>query len=209
VKVAVCFSGQVRNFADHKEKIKEFLRKNNADVFFATWQGQPNPFNRNVDNVIDESHIPASVSEDLGKQHRELNCKREDKNSTYVQNYASMFFLIWLANNLKRQHERINNFRYDYVIRHRFDFSFKEPFSASELDPEKLNVLPINRDDGYNDLFAVSNSKNMDRYADTYLNFRTAAMHIDLLRPEDILKAHIDNYTNIKVNIIDKPYNIK
>lgn len=87
----------------------------------------------------------------------------------------SHFYSVWAVNQLKKQYESNNGFRYDGVIRLRTDVLFRQPIDLTTLDPSKM-TLPINYEYHYTgellprkcDFVAYSCSELMDVYCDYY-----------------------------------------
>jgi hypothetical protein len=96
---------------------------------------------------------------------------------------ASNFYSIYKVNELKRQYELENNFVYDYVLRLRYDLIFENKFILSKYKNyvDTKIVVPKNyqedqdniswniKNKGMVDVFALSNSSNMDKYCQTFL----------------------------------------
>jgi hypothetical protein len=96
---------------------------------------------------------------------------------------ASNFYSMYKVNELKRQYELENNFVYDYVLRLRYDLIFKNNFILSKYKnyvntkivvprdyQEDQDNIPWNiKNKGMVDVFALSNSSNMDKYCQTFL----------------------------------------
>lgn len=217
MKIAVCFSGLIRNYRDHVQNIIRHSLNDNTDVFIHTWQYKDQKIKEAVSyfqyfHFTDTLKPLKLIIDDKEWEEFDIfnkwNIKKEHDTSHSASNYASMYYSILQSNSLKQIFEQKYNFTYDLVVRHRFDFSFKEKIDYSELDPNVLNLLPINRNDGYCDLWAAGNSKIMDIYSSVYNGFNECCENIKLLRPEDMLKYWIDKF-GIKINIIDKKYDIK
>lgn len=70
------------------------------------------------------------------------------------------------SNDLKREYEIENNFRYDCVIRCRFDYIFTKQYNVRDFDLDYLNVKNDCKHTEYaiNDHVAVSSSENIDVY---------------------------------------------
>lgn len=95
---------------------------------------------------------------------------------TFSQSYS-----INYVNKLKKQYEENENFIYDYVVRIRSDFVFPRPLELNDL-PKKTNQIVILLEhknqiftdveiparENMTDSFAITNSKDMDLYADAF-----------------------------------------
>ena len=172
MKVALCLSGQARSF----DKAFPFVKKNLLDkhdvtVFFHTW------------NTVDETEILRLYTNsqlwlteppqepDLSKYTRvpppQPNWKVKDPAlSTWAQ-----FYSLNKANTLKIKYEREFGMNFDWVIRSRLDFALNTEIPFEDLDNSKLYIpncrMTPNRDFG-NDQFAVSSSRNMDKYCNVF-----------------------------------------
>lgn len=96
---------------------------------------------------------------------------------------ASNFYSVYMANNLKKQYEVMNGFVYNNVLRMRYDLWFNKPVILSEYQDYTQDhvVVPKNyqedqdrilwnvKNKGMVDVFAISSSKNMDKYSETFL----------------------------------------
>jgi|10_taG_2_1085330.scaffolds.fasta_scaffold92549_2 hypothetical protein len=97
---------------------------------------------------------------------------------------ASNFYSVYAANNMKKQYENMQGFVYDYVIRMRYDLCFNKPINVLDYEnsakscvvvpknyQEDQDRIPWNvRNKGMVDVFAISSSKNMDKYSETFLH---------------------------------------
>ncbi len=96
-------------------------------------------------------------------------------------NYFPMMHKIYRANELKRNAEKLNNRKYDLVIRTRPDLIYPNNLDFNRDYNKKIWIAKENyhvknkefpSEDGWNipDLFACSNSENMDYYSSLFLN---------------------------------------
>lgn len=219
MKTAICFSGLVRNYDKYIDHWVDFIKYWNSDVFIHTW---------NVFDQIDRKEIPNSVfnyinsllspkmfdyynldiSEETFLQYKKWNFKKEDWHSKDAINFAGMYHSICESNQMRRNYQKITNINYDIVFRARFDFGFQDKLLHGDIKEGSLNLLPINRSDGYCDIFAAGSSVDMNIYSSLYMNYDECCENIKLMRPEDMLKYWIDKH-NIPVNIINNKYLIK
>ena len=235
MKIAVCISGQPRNV---ERGIKILLHNiiDEFDVFVHAWWDSKSAetlFTKSnaaklndvvsepVDNTwIDmlykkynvkkinlESQIDFKVSENL--------LKRKTKYSNAFNIHSGMYS-IYKCNELKKQYELENNFKYDWVIRIRFDFGFDKLIEFNEYDNNCIYVPnDCEHNFGFNDQFAIGSSKNMDTYSDLYLkidevlnsynnNIKTTnyCPTVDLVGHEQLLQQHLEN-NNLSYKIIN------
>ena len=78
-------------------------------------------------------------------------------------NLYSMFYSIFQSNQLKVEYENKNGFKYDWVIRSRFDVKLNSKINFNEFDNNIINNPTgcFDSNHGYTDCFAFSNSKNI------------------------------------------------
>lgn len=85
-----------------------------------------------------------------------------------------MFYSIYRANDLRIRHQTLNDVKYDYVIRSRFDLALNKVIDFSSLEKGKVYVSKDT--DGpnplLNDQFAIADPDTMNVYASTFLNLR-------------------------------------
>jgi hypothetical protein len=216
MRIALCLSGQARFVEQgYREVIYPYiLRNNNIDIFIHTWEVPESqigvPFLAGGVHFVGE---PVSV----GLINKTLDLYNPQKYKVepqllfpifpwderhmpgfYSQNAYSMFYSIYQSNKLKIEYEIENNFKYDWVIRSRFDVKLNTTINFNEYNRNIINVPngcfdPIN---GYVDCFAFSNSSNMDIYSGVYNCMDEYLNNLNIkLCGEYILKQHLDtNY---------------
>lgn len=216
MNVAICLSGLVRNYPKYLDRIAELGRKFKADFFIHTWSQKDvggaklseQDF-ENINTVLQPQCFDVEELEKISPQVEALNkwnTKREDPWSHNADRYGFMFYSIFASNYFRCIWSKIGK-KYDLVMRHRFDFAF-DSLELEDLDLEKLNVVPINRNDGVADIWAAGPSDIMSCYSDVFNHFDECAAEIKFLRPEDILKVWLDK-NKVPIHIVKKPYQIK
>jgi hypothetical protein len=141
IKIAICLSGHSRYF----DKIE--LPKINADYFISTYRqdgykrkiASENPiayhYFDHVDtnlinvNTLIEHYNPKLILVSDDDCIESLKNKFGDTktcSNVIIRNVASMFYKIKQANDLKKQYELANNFKYDFVFRYRFDSNLND-----------------------------------------------------------------------------------
>jgi hypothetical protein len=190
-KVAICISGQIR---DGYEKTlllqKLFLIDSlNADVFCCFEETT-----EKIKNFIENKLNPKNIIY--------VNDVDKDPKSKISHGTICMYNKIYMANKLKIQYEKDNNFIYDYVIRIRPDLIVKEHLPNHIFNSNLGNVIympiisKVFKIYGYPDFMAISNSHNMDNYSNIY-KYIVDLKYNNCNISETLLYMHLDN-KNIK-----------
>lgn len=173
-KIAVCISGQIRTGVEAHGAFINFFRQcieNNdqIDVFIHTWYEPHLEDNTELLNKIKELYKPVKFEVEVSEDHSRLN-------------YPLMFKKVMKCNELKKKHEIENDFRYDIVVRYRFDLVFPPhvhfpalPMRSRTLHHPNLNHGLNNTDNqrfGICDLIYWGDSATMDIVCDTYRYFK-------------------------------------
>lgn len=195
MKIAVCFSGLSKCYEQAVESIKQsFFDKCDCDLFAHTW---------NAPNIINYSYSREQFFEKTFKsfdiEHFDISADwniltREQQASMPkpCKNVIPMFYSIYRSNCLKSLVENQYNFKYDIVVRSRFDSLYDSFLPESEVELLRMyeHVLfcgwhgvdignkSIRNYFQYDesaapfvaDNFAFSTSKTMDIYSSTYLH---------------------------------------
>ena len=144
MRTALCLSGKVGNTIGksgyHKSEFRvlekgyqhykrHLLDKNNIDVFVHCWDTE-------LSSEIEKLYSPiASVYQDQIKFKIPDYVKGE---SLRKQNHYSRWYSNMAVNNLKKEYENKNNFKYDFVMTTRFDLAWETDVVFSECDPSKF-----------------------------------------------------------------------
>jgi hypothetical protein len=111
--------------------------------------------------------------------HRKEKCRF--CGTVNIHNQIGQLYNIWKSNYLKIEHEKLHDFKYDLVIRTRFDNYHVQKIDFNGLNNGSIWV-PYGYDDfpqyggGVNDQFAVGTSEAMDVYSSMYRNMYEYAM---------------------------------
>lgn len=251
MKIALCISGQPRYLDNGYQHIyKNLLSKHEMDIFIHTWWddnliGKRFDFSQHgrdrigvwesgtiqkIENFYKPKDIliekPKIFNIDTFKNLNEYwKTNFSESNSN---NSISMWYSILNSNKLKKDYESKNNFRYDLVIRCRFDILFDFFYldldsidsdfiyvqSIGQIRKNKIyknsHLLPsdlLNDKILYlNDQFAISNSENMDYYSEVYNNCEFYWNNFE--SPpigESALTFHL-MYNKMKIKISDSLY---
>lgn len=136
MKIALCFSGQLRTGPQCAENILRYLGdlKDSCDVFVHTWDVRSEPTAANYQFIP----VEKQVFNDFYSAYNPIAMVVEPYNLRPLSNLWSgyrvdpatgrhiigMFEGIYEANQLKALHEQKHNFTYDYVVRIRPDTVF-------------------------------------------------------------------------------------
>lgn len=181
MKVAICLSGQPRFIEEGYNNIFEKITsKYDVDFFVHTWWNnelsatgcsRKYTYKSNALELIMEYYNPVLMLKEPQinfNTYTDVNYETMNPVSLY-----SMFYSIKWANDLKSFYEKKNKFKYDAVIRCRFDILI-ESFNINllDLDLSDINLSYIYTDtvgNGHpNDQLAISSSENMDYYCGLY-----------------------------------------
>jgi hypothetical protein len=208
IKIAFCYSGFIRNFKKNLEVNKKIMDYLNPDIFIYTYDSFgyknssniPEPKNNKILNYNYFNGIP-NIKKIIIEKFEYKNIENlEDKNITYYmhnhhaypKNILSQLYCINKCNNLKKEYEKLNNFKYDFVFRIRPDSYFEKSNISSFYNiPDKNNKIFIcNQPDKYwgsycrlceancehkyhendiSDIFAFGSSESMDYYSSLFL----------------------------------------
>jgi hypothetical protein len=182
-KVAICLSGLVRTGVRTKAQFDRVFGHLGADLFYHTWTTDHTPEVTNLYQPTDYL-----VQEPL----------QGDQGS-----FGNMLYSIMMANRLKRQHEERHNFRYDLVIKARFDLVYNPGARFVErIEPRTVystgGNCGLNPTDyethGISDVLFWGDSESMDIVCDTYMYYRHWALELDRLLRDGMVFDHHDIY---------------
>lgn len=143
-----------------------------VDVFCHTWKPQSSSIK--LFEQLNTLYKPVLFSYDTPLS-KSINSDLFVPNASHPANFCtSMFYSIYRANDLRIRHQTLNDVKYDFVIRSRFDFALNKVIDFSSLEKGKVYVSKDT--DGpnplLNDQFAISDPDTMNVYASTFLNLR-------------------------------------
>ena len=191
MKKAISFSGQSRFVVEGLETLRKNLHDfENYDIFIHTWEG-----NLNKDCYL---YDPKMITIEAQKNVVPPIVK-EYSNAAFV--HFSMFYTMKESLNNVAQYEQTHNFKYDLVIRTRFDISLE-----TKLNPEEYNLSEgvYSPDVCANpavisDWLNFSTSDNMKLYSDIYDNIVEYNKNgVNITSGEDII-THMLNTKNIPI----------
>lgn len=173
-KVAICISGLMRTGLLAYPSFSNFFQHLDADVFYHTWDTENldtihvNQLYNPVKYRVDKPFIkPANTYDPMGS-------------------FGNMLYGIMMANELKKQHEIENNFRYDLVIKTRFDLVFRPGYIFPEEHLFPRTIYSLNGSNGYvhtdmehtgiNDVLFWGDSQSMDIATNVYMHYKHVAL---------------------------------
>ena len=177
MRIAVCLSGQPRFLERGFKQISEKITsKYDVDFFVHTWWNNDNmnAIGSNRSHIFDENTLELIMryyKPKLMLNEPQINFNIYDDVDYELINPISpysMFYSIKVSNDLKSFYEKKNNFKYDAVIRCRFDISIENfDINLSEIDLSYIYTDTVGN--GFpNDQFGLSNSENMDYYSSLF-----------------------------------------
>ena len=205
MKIALCLSGYLRTFKECWPSIKENLIQNNGvDIFIHTYDKlghssgwrSPIDLSENIDMKFLESipNVKIIVTEKWDDiKYKFEKFRKYQPNVTNINVIATIFYKIYMCNELKKQYEKEHNFIYDIVIRTRGDQVFTKKINWDfplnkvlinaypwgdedyvchyQLTNDKGNVILEHENECVNDRFTAGNSANIDFVSNLYNHF--------------------------------------
>jgi len=224
MKIAICLSGQARNFKQSYNSLKtHLLDKYDCDVYFHAWK-TPHFESTNFGFGNTQYTLTDSDYNDLIQLYNPKKYIIEKPivfdASGYkcpiwrqpLNNTLSMFYSIYKSIQLVDE-------KYDYIVRTRFDIDYSK-FNL-ELPQEGIILPEWNtdirvKDRGYYDVFAIGKQQDMNTYSEIFSNVISYVTNDEQLlyslsggwpgqdsplRNEYLLKWHLVK-NNIKVKIV-------
>jgi len=174
-KIAICISGMLRTGIQAYPVFRNFFDSlGEYDIFYHTWK-----LDSSISNLLKTTYKPTRFLEE------------DPLNNTKESSFGSMLYSIMMANELKKQYEIENNFRYDLVIKTRFDLVFPKTIKF----PVDENIWPrtiysvngncgINHTDyenhGISDVIFWGDSQSMDLATNIYRHYKYTTLVKDM-----------------------------
>ena len=201
MKIALCLSGQPRGLPLSLEILKaNLIGIENMDIFLHAWYdpdtiGQPYDSAQSstlghvgfVHPRTEELLLSLNPKDYIMEPQKEFPFARRfaSRPDANQEKMVSIFYSIYMANLLKKRHELLNDFKYDLVIRTRYDMWYEKPIDVMEYwEQSRTHIVTAEKFQGLRndpkfthgnytltDIFAFSTSENMDVFCDTYPNF--------------------------------------
>ena len=194
MRKAISFSGQSRFVLEGLESLRKNLHNfEEYDIFIHTWKGPLNKdcFLYDPQGIIIEEQkpvIPTSV-----KEYTDL-----------VFVHFSMFYSIKESLRLLLEYEQANNFKYDLVVRTRFDISLESKIDLEIFDLKEGVYSPnvCANPEVISDWFNFSTSDNIKLYAGIYDNIVDYFKQGVLITSGESLITHMLNIKHVPIKKI-------
>jgi len=211
-KVALCFSGQIRDIEHTKDFWLNLISKYDIDVYASFWDDENPDLGDTVDNfkrIYNVKEIELETYTSFKKSTLDVITPQINPPQILLQeliDYAkefhtlSMWYKIWKANMLTKKLD----VDYDIVIRARTD-SYLD--GDVEIVQNNMFNVPVGRvytdnfpkSDGINDIFGYGSSKVMDYVSSTFLYLmRYLNEGHYMIPPEHFLHVHL-NQVNVDI----------
>jgi hypothetical protein len=233
MKIALEISGQPRGLPICLKFIKSALIDPNADgneldIFIHAWHneadvgksyssaqpsqndGRTGRVKANTATILCDTLKPKKFLIEPQKEFPHLrNLKSEP--SANQELLGSNFYSVYMANELKKQYEQENSFKYDIVIRTRYDLFYESKIKTMDYADylDKIVVMEEfqnhqdwknNPDQPMVDIFALGNSKNMDIFSSVYPNMESLNEIINPRFGENYLGRHVRSNNELKLH---------
>jgi len=153
------------SFQDH------IINKNNVDIFFHTW-----------DQEFEEELVKHYKPKLFKTEPQKIFSNTVPGPKKRIQAHYSRWYSAKHVNNLKSKYENKNNFKYDLVLSTRFDIVWTTDIIFNNLNKDIFYIPGTTKhqkpwgwphpicNNEINDMWFISNSKNMDDFAQLYDN---------------------------------------
>lgn len=226
-RVAICFSGLVKNYWDNLHNFKENIIDTNhdcdVDIFFDVWDVLDTRFidqySRDIyiiendiksifevfnsDNIINKLiRVQKFVNQDtsvLLKYAKYGDTHHMAPNGDHV---VAMFYKIKQCNDMKLVYEKNGQFIYDLVLRTRLDLQFQDKIIFNTIDSNIINIPGIvNEARIFADHFAISSSHNINYLSGLWDNIENIANTYEVFNPHKLLFYHLKNKCIKNLNV--------
>jgi hypothetical protein len=212
MKIALCFSGHMRDLNETKNFWSELIKRYNIDVYASFWDVEDEKNGDTINNFlkiytpkkyeVESYKVFKQTTQDFASMqiHTPDVLPQMFQETSKAFGQLPMYYKIWRCNGLSKQ----LGIEYDLVIRARTDTLLDDNFQFIKND--MLNI-PIGTNmcamfpysDGINDCFAYGTPKIMDYYSFLFLemmNYLKSGHY--LFPPEHFLLVHF-NRVHVKI----------
>lgn len=222
VKTALCISGHLRTFeGNFKSVYDNIINRLDCDVFIHTWDkmGLQWRFTDSNLHMIETEYLESRIKQLYNPKKLVIEKYRQMPTTPImfkkqidhrdVPGILSMFYKIEACNELKKQYENENNFKYDCVIRFRGDLSMESPIPVDSNTNLNYLFLPVfGNFAGLCDQIAYGSSEIMDKYSNIYSQIPTHLESGCPMHPEKLVQYHV-NVNKIPISKVNLQYVIK
>lgn len=223
MKIAICFSGAIRNFHTCIPTIQKYLLNNiNADIFLHLWSYQIDPSNpldinfkwqeslltdqleENILTILKpKSYVIDKYDHEWEKRITsiiEIDKYTDLKEKNYAYSCCGMYFKIYQSYLLAKNYADLHNINYDIIIRARLDFIWENPIKPNDFInfDNKTAFLIKDRYAHFskletNDKFFAGNPEVMEYLSSTYLYLQKYQGEGITIEGQNIMEKHIKN----------------
>lgn len=214
MKIALCFSGHLRDLNETKDFWKSLIQKYDIDVYGSFWDAENEELDDTIHNFktiynpklieVEKYEIFKQTTQELASLHVKSPMILGDFfgkiSKSFVQ--LSMYYKIWKCNLLSKQFGE----KYDLVIRARTDCKLDDKFEIIHNDMLNIpmgighcNSFP--NSESINDCFAYGTPKIMNYYSFIYLQMMNyLEQNHYVFPPEHFLKVHFSRI-NLRIRL--------
>jgi hypothetical protein len=202
MKIAVCLSGQFRTGEHALKSALNFFQGHDCDYFCHSWQDNNMRIAgtagfRKLIETVDTHHSKEYIQSILNEKIKPKKLIIDDHSRGSIPDngpWSEMFYSLMIANWLKKEYEVENNFKYDLVVKTRYDFvyppnsTFQPASYKNEPLTDHLEIFTYNKNRMYmeysrinaSDTVFYGSSNAMDIFCDIYryLGYRNLTVNI-------------------------------
>jgi hypothetical protein len=223
MRIAICISGVPRG-GHFTTWIKKIAERYETKIFVSYWLPHDdflvhsNTPSIRTPYILDHATYQVDKAETFYSQHlwEDMKPVFQDMVSQIKPEHlwartdlgvASMFYMIKMVNEMRKEYETVNNYAFDVVIRSRmdtfvkvgaFDYDFSKFDIKNKIYSPDYNLAPIN------DHFAIMSPENADKYSSVYDNFVETANLVNHWA-EKMLMHRIQGVETEMINFIGLP----
>ena len=212
MKVALLLSGKFRgSYTPFNYLEKNLLNKYNPDIFVNynythdndmlsfTANGVKRSFKMECDkselvSIYNPKLINFSKTPNIVKEKEDMVNGFTIANESNLSSIFNMWWGIYHVNELKKKYEEENGFKYDVVIRTRFDVEILDEIELRNCNNSMFIPMGGDHRDGFNDLLAYGDSHIMDYYCSNFNHLVDYIKDGELIHPERLLKRHLKDF---------------
>jgi len=204
-KVALCFSGFIRDIEHTKQFWTSLINEYDIDVYGSFWDDENvnnNDTITNLKSIYNFKELEFEKYSNFKKSTLDVITPYLNPSELLLQNlrdYAknfhtmSMWYKVWRSNMISKN----LNIKYDLVIRARTDTYFDNNLKLDRnnylnIPSGKVKADSFKNSEGICDVFAFGNQRLMDYYSSIYLNLLEYVNdgHY-MIPPENLLRIHM------------------